>query len=189
MADLSRLPSLIQAQDWAAAERLLRRAAQARRAPPEVFYNLGKVLAAAGKPHQSPPWYRKAVQARPDYAIAWFELGAAEMAEGRLRAAYAAFGRALALDPADRDAQRTLARLSLRLGEWEQAARLWAPFADTDTDTEAAVARYRIACETGDWPTATALLAKLRADPQTRLLALQAMTRTGRGRLSLALPS
>ncbi|MEO1470769.1 MAG: hypothetical protein AAFV86_17125, partial [Pseudomonadota bacterium] len=61
MAGLDKLPVLLAARDWEAAERLLRRAARARGAAPEVFYNLARVLEEAGRGAQSAHWLEKAV--------------------------------------------------------------------------------------------------------------------------------
>ncbi|MEL6197683.1 MAG: tetratricopeptide repeat protein, partial [Pseudomonadota bacterium] len=125
MADLSKLPTLIAAEDWAGAEKLLRRAARAQKPAPEVFYNLGKVLMERGQAKQAVSWFRKAVLARPSYAAAWFELGRAALGADDLQGACDGFARAVALAPGDADARLNLARLVLRLGDWEKAEALW----------------------------------------------------------------
>jgi hypothetical protein len=58
-------PGFIAAKDWAAAERLLRKAARAKNPPPEVYYDLAKVLEAAGKPCQMAVWLKRALSANP----------------------------------------------------------------------------------------------------------------------------
>lgn len=182
MDALSSLPALIAAQDWPRAERLLRRAATSKGAPAEVFYNLAKVLEARGAAAQMGPWLRKAVAARADYAIAWFELGrwAANAREDDL--AIAAFRKAVALTPRDKDARINLGRLALRRADWDLAASAWSVL----TGPEAEVARYRIATEQG--ADTSADLDRLLRNPATRGLAIQAMTRTARGCVPLSLP-
>ncbi|QFT98649.1 Anaphase-promoting complex, cyclosome, subunit 3 [Roseovarius sp. THAF8] len=181
MADLSRLPALLQAEDWAAAERLLRRAANAKSAPAEVFYNLAKVLEESGKSGQRVQWLRRAVLRRSDYAKAWFELGRAELEALDLRAAHRAFDKAHKLDPGDSDARRMFARLCLRLGQWDKAETA---FGNAE-DAEARLARYRIAAETGRSTRADrhALL----LDQSLRPQALKALTRTAKGAIPLNL--
>ncbi|MHC0053471.1 tetratricopeptide repeat protein [Actibacterium sp. D379-3] len=182
MVDLSTLQAKLAAQDWAGAERLLRRAAQDRRAPAQVFYNLGKVLEAAGKPQQSGPWYRKAVAGDPAYALAWFELGRWAVAADDLALAEKAFAKAVDLAPEDADAWRNLGRVRLRLGQWAAARIAWARFADG----EARSALYRIAAELGE--DVQDLQRGLLADPALRPEAMKALTRVARGRVPLRFP-
>lgn len=182
MAKLSDLPELLQTRQWKAAEKLLRREAAKPVAMANIFYNLAKVLEADGRHAQSGRWLEKAVAAKLDYAAAWFELGRWHLANHQLRPAFTAFGNASQLDPGDKDAKRNLARLALRLGEWEIARQVWSDF----DDTEACCARYRIAAETGEQTAAQlqSLLKKASARPS----ALKAMTRTARGHIPLSLP-
>lgn len=181
MADLSRLPALLQAADWPRAERLLRQAAKAKSAPAEVFYNLAKVLEEAGKPAQRVQWLRRAVKRRPDYAKAWYELGRALLDAGDLAAAGEAFETAHALHPGDAQARRMFARISLRLGLWEQAE---AAFEGAE-DREARLARYRIVAETGRATRADRQ--DLLCDPALRPEALKTLTRTAKGGVPLRL--
>jgi tetratricopeptide (TPR) repeat protein len=183
MIDLTRLPQMIAAQDWAGAAQLLRRAAAHPAAPAQVHYNLAKVLEAQGQADQMLPCLRRAVLRDPNYARAWFEIGRAEVATGDLPAARLAFRQAWALDPCDGDAARNLMRVALRLGEWAEAAR--AAAALPETDAEALAARYRCACELGE--PAQDLRARLLADPQIRPVALKALTRVAKGALPLRL--
>ncbi|MCA8884135.1 MAG: hypothetical protein KDA50_10400 [Rhodobacteraceae bacterium] len=179
---LSSLPGLIAAQDWPRAEALLRRAARKKGAPAEVFYNLAKVLEARGAAEQMGSWLRRAVAARPDYGLAWFELGRWALTADDADLAYDAFRAALRLLPGDLDARVNLGRLALRRGAWDAAARAW----DGVAGPEADIARFRIAAETGQ--NTPEDLSRLLRDPATRGLALQAMTRTARGCVPLTLP-
>lgn len=184
MIDLSALPRMLSAQDWPAAERLLRRAAKAKGAPAAVFYNLAKVLEAQGKLAQRETWLRRALALDPRHAAAWFELGRVLLDDACLREAEGAFAHALRLDPADREARGLLLRLRLRLCDWQGATEALDGLPDTP---QTRAARYRIAAETGQ-PT-EGLRAALLSDAQARPEALKAMTRVARGSLPLRLPN
>lgn len=181
MKDLNSLPALVSAQDWPAAERLLRRLAKGKAPAPDVFYNLAKVLEAAGKPDQMKHWLERAVAANPRYGIAWFELGRTALDQGALDAAKAAFEMAADLMPADADAKRNLGRVALRLGDWDKAAACFAKH----TDKEAELARYRIAAETGSGTKdlRDALLAHRAWRPDV----IKTLTRTAKGAIPLRL--
>lgn len=182
MAQLSDLPQLIEAQDWTAAERVLRKAAAVKGAPAEIFYNLAKVLEHAGKPDQRLAWLKRAVAKRPGYALAWFELGRAILEAGDVAHARDAYQKAWDNDPTDTDARRMVARLSIRLGQWDDAG---AALQD-DQDPEARLARYRVVAETGGASVADrdALL----QDAALRPEALRTLTRVSKGSLNLRLP-
>ncbi len=175
------LPTLLAAQDWARAEKLLRAAAAKKTASADVFYNLAKVLEAAGKTRQMQQWLKRAVAAKPDYALAWYELGRRALDDNALEDAFTAFRRAHAADPHDRDAARSLGRVALRLGKWDVAAQCFAEFADS----EAQLALYRIAAERGE-PT-THLSQDLLAQSDLRSEVLKTLTRVAKGRLPMVL--
>lgn len=181
MKELKSLPRLIAAQDWPAAERVLRRRAKASPRSPEVFYNLAKVLEAAGKTDQIQHWLERAVAANPGYGIAWFELGRIALEKGALEAAHRAFQKAADLMPSDAIATRNLGRLALRLGHWEQAHSCFASY----NDQEAQLACYRIAAETGtnSIEQRNALLAQSAWRPEV----LKTLTRTSKGSITLGL--
>lgn len=181
MKDERTLPALLAAQDWPAAERLLRRLAKGKAPTADVFYNLAKVLEMAGKRAQVRHWLERAVGCKPDYAIAWFELGRAAVDEGDLPAARLAFVKALALAPQDADARRSLGRVALRLGDWEMANACFAG----QTDREAQMARYRIGAETG--APVDDLRAALLARGEWRPEVLKTLTRTAKGSIPLVL--
>ena len=179
MTHLNALAELLATHNWAKAEQLLKRTIAKKHASPDIFYNLGKVLEAAGKYAQSGRWFEKATAAKPDYAMAWFELGRWQLNHHQLRSALTSFKQASALEPADKDARRNVARLALRLGEWENALAASAGF----DDVEALQARYRIAVETNQ--DARTLLAELLKNKEARPLVLKMMTRTAKGCIPL----
>lgn len=179
MKDMKSLAALVSAQDWPAAELLLRRLAKGKAPAPDVFYNLAKVLEAAGKSGQMKHWLERAVAANPRYGIAWFELGRAALEHGALDAAQAAFQQSVNLMPADLDAKRNLGRIALRIGDWNKATDCFAP----QSDKEAQLAHYRIAAETGN-PTKElrdALLAQRAWRPEV----IKTLTRTAKGSIPL----
>lgn len=179
MENFDKIPKLILNQDWIAAERLLKKAAQSKNASPDVFYNLAKVLEARNKYRQCGVWFRKAVNARRDYQIAWFELGRWSVSYGMLRSAFEAFENAYILDSKDKDAAINLARVALRLGKWEIAGRLWEQF----DDQEAKQAMYRICVESGEDGIQT--LKNLLSQKSIRAEVIKTMTRTAKGRIPL----
>ncbi len=181
MTDLSDLPDLLRAKNWPRAEALLRRAAKSKSVSAEVFYNLDKVLEAAGKHAQREVWLKRAVSKAPDYANAWFELGRVAIDNGDLKLARNAFTKAVELAPDDRDARRTLGRVALRFCDWTTAEKAFAE----GQDTEARMARFRIAAETGNLTREErdALLADVSIRPDV----LRTMTRVAKGSLPLRL--
>lgn len=182
MADLTALPRLIQAQDWAAAESLLRGAAMPSDAPAEVFYNLAKIVEMQGKWTDAGPWLHRATQRRANYAMAWFELGRWAADHDDRALALTAFRHAAALDPTDRDARRNLGRIALRQGDWDTVLTAF----DGQTDLEARIALYRARTETG--ADTRAELDALLARKDARAAVFKAMTRTAKGRVPLRLP-
>jgi len=184
-AALDRLPALIAAQDWPAAERLLRRAAKDRDAPAAVFYNLAKVLEHAGKPAQCRTWLKRAVAVDPRHGDAWFELGRAAIAAGDLTEALTAFRHAARLAPEDADAWRNLGQVALRLGDWQTARTAWGRLGcSPEADPEAVAGLYRAEAELGltNLARAAALIAD-RPGPQS----LKALTGTAKGHLPFRL--
>lgn len=179
MKDLNSLPALLAAKDWPAAERLLRRLAKGKVPPPAVFYNLAKVLEAAGKPDQMKHWLEKAVAANPRYGVAWFELGRIALDQGALKDALAVFVRASALMPEDADTRRNLGRVALRLGDWGKATECFA----AQSDPEARLACYRIAAETG--ASTTDLRDAFLEERSWRPEVIKTLTRTSKGSVPL----
>lgn len=182
MVNQAKLGALLAAQDWSAAEKLLRRAAKEKAPGADVFYNLAKVLEAAGKPAQMHTWLKRAVAIKPDYAIAWFELGRSALRDANFEAAKIAFSKVVQLDPADSDARINLAKTALRLGAWETVLKA---ISDLDTD-EVQLLRLRARAELGE--DVSDVLEGLLARPAMRPATLKAMTRTAKGHIPLRLP-
>lgn len=179
--DAGKLARLLSRADWKGAEALLRRAAGRPGATAAVFYNLAKVLEVQGRSHQMRPWLQKAVESDPNHADAWFELGRALMATD-FPGAEAAFARSVALKP-DADCWRNLARLRLRLQDWDGCLEALRHLPE---DAETLPMAYRVACETG--AVATDLRDRMLCDPALRPEALKALTRVAHGTLPLKLP-
>ena len=173
------LQQALQSANWPVAKALLTKAAQDTAATAPVFYNLGKVLEANCEYQQSGAWFEKAVNAMPEYAIAWFELGRWAINHKHYPKALNAFLECTELTPDDTDAWRNLARTALRCGDWATAERAWQRF----DDTEAKIARYRVQVELGN--DGKALLSQLLSQADCRLEVLRAMTRTARGSIPL----
>lgn len=183
MDDQAKLGRLLAAQDWAGAERVLKRMAGAKGAGAPVFYNLGKVLFEQGRFRPAATWLEKAARAAPGHANAWFELGRARLELGELEPARAAFAEALRLDPRDEDARRNAGRLALRLGRFAEARAAWEALAG---DGEADIALYRVAAETRD-PQAARLRVAILARRDIRAAAIKALVRVSKGAVPLDL--
>ncbi|WP_417672739.1 tetratricopeptide repeat protein [Pseudodonghicola sp.] len=181
---LEKLPALLAAGDWAAAEAVLKRAARARGAGAAIFYNLGKVYLEQGRAAPAMTWLTRATTADPRHARAWFELGRAALLAEDFASAERGFERALTLVPSDADARRNLGRVLLRRGGFTRARAIWTPLAG---EAEADAAIYRAAAEAGD-ADAGDLRAVLLARPEARALALKTLVQTAKGSLPLQLP-
>ena len=103
-----------QAGDLAAATPYFRRAVAGHPASAEARYNLAQVLALQGKYAEAIEHYLVALRAGPTLTGVAYNLGVAYEQVGRLDDALAQYRRAVANDPADRDAQAALARLQNR---------------------------------------------------------------------------
>lgn len=183
MKALERLGEKLAAGDWAGAERLLKRAAKTKGAPPSVFYNLGKVNLEMGRARPAMTWLKKATQADPARAEFWFELGRAAVMAEDLATARDAFAAALERAPGDKDARTNLGRVVLRLGDYAAARESWTPLAG---EPEADVALYRIAAELREADVAERRRALL-ADLPNRAQAIKALTRVSAGAVPLDL--
>ena len=144
MSTLKNITQLLARGDWSAAENALLDAASRRGATAGVFYNLARVLEAQGKDNEMIPWLRKAVAVDPNHSMAWYELGRAQMAHDP-QAAEKSFSTAAKLSPGDQDCWRHLARLRMRLADWEGCS---AALRELPEDTETLSIAYRVACET-----------------------------------------
>jgi tetratricopeptide (TPR) repeat protein len=70
--------------------------------------DLGVQLARLNRPKEARSALRRAVAARPDFALGWFNLGVLESDRGHLFVSQGAFGRAFELEPALKDRERVL---------------------------------------------------------------------------------
>jgi hypothetical protein len=93
----------------------------------EERLNRAVELEASGRIEEAIAAYRSVASEQPDWALAWTNLGNAEARAGRTRDAEAAYRRAIATDPGNRDALNNQAWLLLqdgtRLDEAEALAR------------------------------------------------------------------
>lgn len=122
---LEKLGQLLVARDWAAAEALLAPLAALPDAHPSLVYNWGKVLMELDRPGEAARALRRVVAADPTHVNGWFELGRAAVLREDYETAYHAFEQAHLIDPDDTDATRNFARVSLRLGYWDEAREAW----------------------------------------------------------------
>ena len=77
-----------------------------------------------GDPHTAEALANAAALAHPDRLEAWRQLGLVRQIAGKLSDAFAAYERALELDPNDIEVAKALARAALRLGQSETALAL-----------------------------------------------------------------
>ena len=76
-----------------------------------AHHNLGTLLLRAGRAPEAAASYEAALAHRPDHPPTLLQLGHARAASGRRREAEHAWGKALRLDPANREAREALERL------------------------------------------------------------------------------
>lgn len=181
--ELQHLNTALAQGDWRAANALLAPLTKAATAHPSLLYNHGKVLMELGRHAEAVACLKRAVKAAPGHAAAWFELGRAAIETGDLATACDGFDRALTLDPSDGDARRNLARVALRLGRYDIARSAWT---GVPGDGEAALALYRIACETGD-PDAPEMRRALLASHPDRAAVIRTLVRVSKGAIPLNL--
>ncbi|MBV9500566.1 MAG: tetratricopeptide repeat protein, partial [Acidobacteriaceae bacterium] len=86
-------------------------------------FNLGDLMMDQNNPSAAVPYFRMAVLADPDSAIAAGELGAALFAVDNVFEAEQQFRRALVLDPKYTDARYNLASVEANNGQWADAAK------------------------------------------------------------------
>lgn len=109
------------------------RQAIAQEAPnPVAFYNLGTVLAAAGREEAAMELYRLALACDPSMAQAWYNLADILDSHGRLEEAVAALCSALAAEPDFADAHFNLALCLEKLGRNAAASEHWRTYVRLD---------------------------------------------------------
>ena len=122
--------------------------------------NRAVALESAGRIDEAIAAYRGVVEEQPDWALAWSDLGNALSRSGRTTEAEAAYRRAIAIDPANRDALNNLAWLLLeegaRLDEAESLARraleAGGPDEDLVRDTLERILRKKSGISSGEPP-------------------------------------
>ena len=110
-----------QEQDFAAAEKLIRRAIQSDPDDAAYYNNLGVVLREAGRLEEAMESYRDALARRPDYAEAHCNFGVALKESGRADEAVVPLERAIALDPEYGGAYTNLGNALHELDRFDEA--------------------------------------------------------------------
>lgn len=183
--DVNALQQALLHENWEAAARILGPFAARPDAHPSILYNYGKVLLEQGKAQAAQAVLQRLLAQEAGHVNGWFELGRAALLSEDLGTADRAFAQVLQRTPNDRDAALNLARVRLRLGQFEAAHQLWLQFEGT---READLALYRTAAEQA-LPEAGERSAKLLRDHPERAAVLKALTRVAKGSLPLRLPS
>jgi predicted TPR repeat methyltransferase len=112
-------------EDAAAAIAALRRAISAGNTAPELRHNLGVALLRSGKPDKAIPEFQAAIEARPKYPSAYFQLAAAHRALGDDKSARSVLLKELELSPGHAAGWHALARLDEEAGNLEIATSLY----------------------------------------------------------------
>ena len=97
---------------------------RARFEEPDLLYNLGVVLARAGRTEEAQRAFRDVVELRPLHANAWMQLGLIQEDSGEAAAAEASLRRSLAIEPRAYRPRLDLARILLAGGQRDEALRL-----------------------------------------------------------------
>ncbi|HVW02508.1 MAG TPA: tetratricopeptide repeat protein [Planctomycetaceae bacterium] len=103
---------------------------------PELCFNLGNALYAAGQREAARERFRQAVELDAEYVEAWNNLGNVLSETGQRESAIEAFERALELDPHYSDAHFNLAETLTELGRREQARPHWQTYLKYDHRSE-----------------------------------------------------
>ncbi len=113
---------LLKGQNFADAERALRRALPLAPAPVDAHYFLGVALLERGENRAAADSLREAAKLKPDHALAYYQLGRCLIRLEDRAAAVAAFGDAVRCKPDFADAHAELGELLLRDGRRAEAA-------------------------------------------------------------------
>ena len=179
----TRLAEALSSQDWATAERILKRRTAKSKASPADHFNLGVVQIEMGRYARALAPLKRAAKMTPQDVVVWLQLGRAALGAEDLAVARTAFARAHALDPGNPVARSSHGKLSLRFGDWQAAEAALSGL----NGAEAAALAYRAAAERGA-EGARDCLHDLLKRPETRSAAMKAMAKTARGRIPLRLP-
>lgn len=91
----------------------------------ELYCDLGDALQALGQLQRAIDQYRKALECDPRLSRAWYSAGCAESSRNEHAAANFCFRRALESDPDRREAQHNLGHSLFKLGQVEEALKLF----------------------------------------------------------------
>jgi Flp pilus assembly protein TadD/DNA-binding transcriptional MerR regulator len=134
--------------DFEAAVRAYRRLIGLEGPDPEVCFNLGNALYAAGDSTAALDYFREAVALDPNDAEAWNNLANMLAESGRLAESMSAFRNALAVDPRYADAHYGLADVLDELGRPQEARIHWQAYLKQDSHSDwAEYARSRLESE------------------------------------------
>lgn len=109
----------------------------------DAYNNLGTIYRKRDQWLDSERACRRAVEVRPDFGNAWYNLSLALMGQGRINDGLIANSKAIALWPRHLQARDQVIRALVLLGEREQAARLYGEWLDEEPDNP--VARHQLA--------------------------------------------
>jgi tetratricopeptide (TPR) repeat protein len=112
---------LLQAKQFAAAERALREAARLRPDSAETLFNLGVALYRQDNTREAADCFRRAAALKPDHALAHFNLGQCLRKQGNRADAIEAFRAAVRWKPTFGDAHTKLGDLLLQDGHHAEA--------------------------------------------------------------------
>ena len=113
--------ALIEAKDFTAAEKALRRAVELQPDSGEIHFQLGSALFAQGNTGRAAEYFRKTIALRPGYAAAHYNLGHCLLKEGSRTAAIEAFREAIRYEPSYGNAHRQLGAALALEGRFTEA--------------------------------------------------------------------
>jgi tetratricopeptide (TPR) repeat protein len=118
---------------WADSEAVYKRILEIAPNHPIALHNLGNTEWRRGETDRAIEYYKAAIQAKPDYLLAWSHLGDAFRQAERYKEAYRSYEKVLQLEPgtaADADAYfdalYNMAALDLQMGAYERAGKMLA---------------------------------------------------------------
>lgn len=95
---------------------------------PLLLYRMGRLFARRGEHSAALPWLRRSLELEPEGDNAWMWLARSQQAIGDTNAALGAWGKLLALRPADQEARQASARLRIAALQPQHATAAAAPF-------------------------------------------------------------
>lgn len=122
--------------------------APARTDSADALNNLGTVYRKQGRLADAEAACRRAIEARPDFGDAWYNLSQALIAQGNLHEGLLANSRAIAIWPRHLQARDQVIRALLLLGERERAAQLYREWLTEEPDNP--LAQHQLAACLGE---------------------------------------